>query len=134
MMEFSWSTSMGDEGSRGRYASASMRKLGQSSEVWVPRINLWTARSPPSDEGCSGSHWTVREGHSREWHITRSYSNGVFFFQTENSSSTTSSISLSLSLSLSKHTDKHTNTQTNTQKGTRSTDIFPRRGIICRRM
>ena len=29
----------------------------------------------------SGSHWTVRLGHSRAWVITKSYTNGVFFLQ-----------------------------------------------------
>ena len=29
----------------------------------------------------SGSHWTVRLGHSKAWVITKSYKNGVFFFQ-----------------------------------------------------
>lgn len=29
----------------------------------------------------SGSHWTVRLGHSSAWVITRSYRKGVFFFQ-----------------------------------------------------
>lgn len=29
----------------------------------------------------SGSHCTVRLGHSKAWVITKSYKNGVFFFQ-----------------------------------------------------
>lgn len=29
----------------------------------------------------SGSHWTVRLGHSRAWVMTTSYKKGVFFFQ-----------------------------------------------------
>ena len=102
-IEFSGSTSMAEVGSSGRKASASMRKLGQSSDVCVPRINLCAARSPESDEGGVGSHWTVSDGHSREWHTTRSYSNGVFFFHTEHSSSTIASSAILVSLSLHTH-------------------------------
>ena len=35
----------------------------------------------PSGLVTSGSHWAVRLGHSRAWVITKSYKNGVFFFQ-----------------------------------------------------
>lgn len=53
----------------------------------MPRTSLCTAKGP-SSEGGEGNHWTVRDGHSRGYEMTKSYKNGVFFFQTENSSST----------------------------------------------
>lgn len=74
----------------GTRMSATMSKFGTPSEVWVPRTSLWTLRHGWSGWGCGriGNQWTVREGHSREWEMRRSYRNGVFFFHTMYSSST----------------------------------------------
>jgi hypothetical protein len=58
-------------------------------------------KSFPSGLVTSGSHCTVRLGHSKAWVITKSYRNGVFFFHILYSSLIThSSTALSKAASL----------------------------------
>lgn len=87
-----WASAVG----LGRTASVIMRKLGTSSDVWVPRTSLWRRKEESVGWGNGeerGTQWTVRDGHSRGWEMTRSYRNCVFFFHTENSSFNCSGVS-----------------------------------------
>lgn len=55
----------------------------------------------------SGSHWAVREGHSKAWVITRSYRKGVFFFHILYSSLMTLSSTASSKVSVTHRQSKH---------------------------
>lgn len=54
--------------------------LQHPQECFRSIVNQWQRKSYTYFV-TSGSHWTVRLGHSRACVITKSYRNGVFFFQ-----------------------------------------------------